>query len=151
MSVPLIISGNIYSLEEAIEARRKTGAEAVMVTRGGVGNPFLLTQIDRYFRTGERLPNPTVSQQIDWCYQLADGLYRQFREDIATGLMRGFAPKFISGCHRCRGYRLRLATGITDRDSLVSIMEEIRSRMGSESINTGGIRHRPDGTVPPDP
>lgn len=155
MSVPLIISGNIYSLDDAIEARRKTGADAVMVARGGVGNPFLVTQIDRYFRTGERLPNPTVSQQIDWCYQLADGLYDQFREDIATGLMRGFAPKFISGCHRCREYRLRLATGITDRDSMVSILEGIRGRMGSEMINTGGLRPKDcvirDGTGPADP
>ena len=152
MSVPLIISGNIYSLDDAVNARRITGADAVMVARGGVGNPFLITQIDRYFRTGERLPNPTVSQQIDWCYQLADGLYGQFREDIATGLMRGFAPKFISGCHKCRGYRLRLATGLVDCQSMVGIMEEIRGRMGSERINTGGIRHHdPDGTGPADP
>lgn len=153
MSVPLIISGNIYSLDDAIRAREATGAEGVMVARGGVGNPFLVTQIDRYFRTGDRLPNPTVSQQIDWCYDLADRLYGQFREDIATGLMRGFAPKFVSGCHRCREYRLRLATGIVDRPSMVSILEEIRERMGDECINTGGIRRYrrdSDGTGPSD-
>ncbi|MBQ5483382.1 MAG: tRNA-dihydrouridine synthase family protein, partial [Candidatus Methanomethylophilus sp.] len=72
MSVPLIISGNIYSLDDAINARRTTGAEAVMLARGGIGNPFLVTQIDRYFRYGERLPNPTVRRQAELCLQLAD-------------------------------------------------------------------------------
>ena len=42
-----------------------------MVARGGVGNPFLITQIDAWFRYGRRLPNPTVAQQIDWCMQLS--------------------------------------------------------------------------------
>ena len=138
--VPLIISGNIYSLDDAIHAREVTGAEGVMVARGGVGNPFLVTQIDRYFRNGERLPNPTVSQQIDWCLQLADAIYRDKREDIATGLMRGFSPKFIAGCHRCREYRFKLATGITDRESMESILEEVRDKMGHEHIHSGGAR-----------
>lgn len=140
MSVPLIISGNIFSLDDAISARKVTGAEGIMVARGGVGNPFLVTQIDRYFRDGVRLESPTVSQQIDWCLQLADAIYKDRREDIATGLMRGFAPKFIAGCHRCRGYRLRLATGITDRETMETIFEEIRESMGHEHIHSGGAR-----------
>ena len=139
--VPLIVSGNIYSVDDAVRAREVTGAEGIMVARGGVGNPFLVTQIDRFFRTGERLQNPTVSQQIDWCLELADRIYADRREDIATGLMRGFAPKFISGCHKCREYRFRLATEIVDRPSMESLLDEIRERMGGERINTGGIRH----------
>ena len=150
MSVPLIYSGNIFSLDDAINASRITGADAIMVARGGVGNPYLVTQMDRYFRTGERLQNPTIDQQIDWCMELADMLYRDMRYDIATGLMRGFAPKFISGTHRCSEYRLRLATEIVDRESMVSLLEEIRGKMGSDRINTGGIRPR-DGTGPSDP
>ena len=54
--------------------------------------------------------------------------------------MRGFAPKFISGCHKCREYRFRLATEIVDRQSMESLFDEIRVRMGNERINTGGIR-----------
>ena len=150
--VPLIVSGNIYSVDDAIRAREITGAEGIMVARGGVGNPFLITQIDTFFRTGSRPDNPTVSQQIDWCLELADRIYADRREDIATGLMRGFAPKFISGCHKCREYRFRLATEIVDRRSMEALFDEIRERMGDERINTGGIRCRDpdsrDGTGP---
>ena len=45
MHVPLIVSGNIYTLDDAINALNITGADAVMVARGGVGNPFLIKQI----------------------------------------------------------------------------------------------------------
>ncbi len=140
MDVPLIISGNIYSLDNAIDAMDITGADAVMVARGGVGNPFLVTQIDEYYRSGERLPNPTVHQQIEWCIQLADMLIDEKGEECAVRKLRSIAPKFVSGCHRCREYRLRLATETDDRQSMVGILEEIDSRMGLEQINTDGRR-----------
>ena len=54
MSVPLMVSGNIYTLDDAIRALDITGAEAVMVARGGVGNPFLIKQIKTFYEPGER-------------------------------------------------------------------------------------------------
>ena len=138
MSVPLIISGNIFSLDDAINALDITGAEGVMVARGGVGNPFLVTQIDHYLRTGEALPNPTISQQVDWCMQLADMIVEEKGEDAAFRKLRSFAPKFVAGCSRCRQYRLRLATETVDRDSLAAIMGEIRDKLGDERIRTQG-------------
>ncbi|MFA6805662.1 MAG: tRNA-dihydrouridine synthase family protein [Candidatus Methanomethylophilaceae archaeon] len=136
MSVPLIISGNIYSLDDAINDVGMTGASGIMVARGGVGNPFLITQIDRYYRTGEKLPNPTIDQQVDWCLELADGLIAEKGEELAMNILRGVAPKFISGCYRSRAYRNRLAIETTDLESLKKILFEIRDRMGSERIRT---------------
>ena len=54
MKVPLVISGNIYTLDDAISALQITGADAVMLARGGVGNPFLLTQINEYLKSGNK-------------------------------------------------------------------------------------------------
>ena len=72
MHVPLVISGNIYTLDDAIKAKEITGAEGVMVARGGIGNPWLIKQIDAYFRTGEIIENTDVLTQIDYCLSLAD-------------------------------------------------------------------------------
>ena len=134
MSVPLIISGNIYSLDNAIDAMNITGADAVMVARGGVGNPYLLTQIDRYFRTGERLRCPTVSQQVDWCLEFMDMLIDEQGEEKAMRKMRCFAPRFIAGCHYSRAHRNHLATSITDKGSLIGFLEKIREELGHERI-----------------
>jgi len=134
MSVPLVISGNIYHLQDAIDAVRTTGASGVMVARGGVGNPFLVTQIDRYFRTGERLQNPTVSQQVDWCLQFMDMLIEEKGEEKAVMKMRCFAPRFIAGCRYSRVHRLNLATNIRDKESIVLFLENIRKELGDVRI-----------------
>ncbi|MBP5735590.1 MAG: tRNA-dihydrouridine synthase [Candidatus Methanomethylophilaceae archaeon] len=127
-------------MEDAVDAIGITGATGVMVARGGVGNPFLCTQIDEYFRSGKKLENPTVHQQIEWCIQLTDMLIDEKGEDCAIRKLRSIAPKFVSGCHRCREYRLRLATETVDRAHLVSILQEIDGKMGLEQINMDGRR-----------
>ncbi|MCQ2079855.1 MAG: tRNA-dihydrouridine synthase [archaeon] len=142
MSVPLIVSGNIYLLEDAIEAQRITGADGVMVARGGIGNPYLCTQIDHYFRTGERLRNPTVSQQVDWCLQLADAVIEELGTDAAMRRLRSYAPHFIAGCYRSREYR-NMLTQIQSRDDLVEILERIRLKLGDDVINNDGRIDQP--------
>ncbi len=139
MSVPLVISGNIYSLDDAINALDITGASGVMVARGGVGNPYLITQIDHYYRTGEALPNPTISQQVDWCLSLADALIQEKGEELAMNVLRGIAPKFIIGCHGCREYRHRLAVETIDLDGLRALLHEIESDLGFEQIHTENL------------
>ena len=140
MSVPLVISGNIYGLDDAISAMDITKADGVMVARGGVGNPFLCTQINEYFQSGRRLENPTVHQEIQWCKEFSDMLINEKGEDCAMRRLKSIAPKFVSGCHRCREYHLRLATETVDREHLIAILDEIDLRMGDERINCDGRR-----------
>lgn len=136
--VPLIVSGNIYTLEDAVAAKEITGATAIMVARGGVGNPFLVTQIDRYLRTGEILPNPTVSQQIDWCIELADAVTRESGEDKGFRRLRSYVPRFVAGCYRSREYRNILVAETVNRERLTAALEKIRSEIGSDRIMNDG-------------
>ena len=129
MHVPLIVSGNIYTLDDAINALNITGAEAVMVARGGVGNPFLITQIKTYFETGERLPNPSFLEQCDYCLNLAEFLSEEKDELTAMRIYRGIAPKFFSGFPNSRALRMVLATSLTDFNSLKRILNEYKEEM----------------------
>ena len=129
MNVPLIVSGNIYSLDDAIKALDISGADAVMVARGGVGNPFLITQIKHYFETGERLPNPSFLEQCDYCLKLARSMVEEKGELSAMRIYRGIAPKFFSGFPNSRNLRTILATSLTDCQSLVRILDEFKEKM----------------------
>ena len=126
MNIPLIVSGNIYTLDDAIKALDLTGAEAVMVARGGVGNPFLIKQIQRYFETGERLPNPSFLEQCEYCLELAKSMVEEKGELTAMRIYRSIAPKFFSGFANSRILRTVLATSLTDYASLVRILEEYK-------------------------
>ena len=126
MTVPLMVSGNIYTLDDAINALEITGAEAVMVARGGVGNPFLITQIKHYYETGERLPNPSFLEQCEYCLALARSMIEEKDEFTAMRIYRGIAPKFFSGFANSRTLRTVLATSLTDYASLVRIIDEFK-------------------------
>ena len=126
MNVPLMVSGNIYTLDDAINAIDITGADAVMVARGGVGNPFLITQIKHYYETGERLPNPSFLEQCDYCLALARSMIEEKDEYTAMRIYRGIAPKFFQGFPNSRTLRTVLATSLTDYQSLVKIIDEFK-------------------------
>lgn len=129
MSVPLIVSGNIYKLDDAINALNITGAEAVMVARGGMGNPFLIKQIKTFYETGQRLPNPSFLKQVTFCLALAKSLIEEKGEFGAMRIYRGIAPKFFSGFANAKILRTILATSLTTYQSLVNILEEFKNNL----------------------
>jgi len=124
MTVPLAVSGNIFTLDDAINALEITGADAVMVARGGVGNPFLLTQINRYFKTGERLPSPSLKEQLEWCYKLGTMIVEEKGEERGMRIYRSIASKFLNGFPNSKDYRVRLTTELVDLKSLRDILED---------------------------
>ena len=126
MKVPLMVSGNIYTLDDAINALEITGADAVMVARGGMGNPYLIKQIKTYFETGERLANPSFLEQCEYCLELAKSMCEEKGELTAMRIYRGIAPKFFSGFANSRVLRTVLATSLTDYQSLVNILDEFK-------------------------
>lgn len=126
MSVPLAVSGNIYTLDDAIKALEITGADLVMVARGGMGNPFLITQIKQYYENGERLLTPSLDEQIKYCLSLADYLIQEKGEKRAMMVYRAIAPKFFTGFPNAKILRSRLAQELTSKNNLIKIIEEYR-------------------------
>ena len=126
MSVPLMVSGNIYTLDDAINALNITGADAVMVARGGVGNPFLITQIKTFYETGKRLPNPSFLEQCNYCLELARSMIEDKGELTAMRIYRSIAPKFFSGFANSRTLKTVLSTSLTTYQSLVNILDEFK-------------------------
>lgn len=122
MNVPLIVSGNIYSIDDAVKALEITGADAVMVARGGVGNPFLIKQLNHYFSTGKILPNPTLEEQKQYCLELAEELIKEKGEEKAMRIYRGIASKFFNGFANSKNIRLKLSNELVSFQHLKDIL-----------------------------
>lgn len=125
MSVPLIVSGDIYSLDDAIKALEISKADAVMVARGGTGNPTLVKQIDTYFKTGERLPNASLEENIKYLLEFTDLLIEEKGEYRAMSILRGIAPKFFNGYPGMKQIKNQIAQTITTKESLLKILNNI--------------------------
>ena len=122
MNVPLIVSGDIFSLEDAINAIEITGADAVMVARGGVGNPTLVTQIDKYFKTGEKVELPSLEENIKYMMQFVDMLIEEKGEIKAMKIARGIVTKFFNGYTGTKQIKNEIAQNIVTRQDLVNIL-----------------------------
>ncbi len=123
MSIPLVVSGNIYKLEDALNALEITGADAVMVARGGVGNPTLISNINNYFE-GKELVSTSINEQIEYCLELAKDLIEEKGEKIAMRVYRGIATKFLDGLPNSKQTKSRLSTDLNTYDDLVRILSE---------------------------
>ena len=122
MNVPLVVSGNIYTLDDAIEAVNITGADAVMIARGGLGNPLLAHQINVYYEQNERIDCTSLYEQVDYCLELARYLIEEKGEDKAMLIYRSIAPKFFFDLPNVKKIKTRLANELKSYKDLEEII-----------------------------
>jgi tRNA-dihydrouridine synthase B len=65
LTIPVIANGDIISVESALACLAQTGADGVMCSRGTLGYPFLVGEIDHYLKTGQYRPTPTAVQRLE--------------------------------------------------------------------------------------
>ena len=91
LDIPTIANGDIVSVESAVRCLEETGADGVMCSRGTLGYPFLVGEIDHFLKTGRQLPAPTPLQRLQYAREHLQGLWeykgergiRQARKHLA--------------------------------------------------------------------
>ncbi|MGK7884796.1 MAG: tRNA dihydrouridine synthase DusB [Crocosphaera sp.] len=75
LTIPVIANGDIFSVEAAIDCLEITGADGVMCSRGTLGYPFLVGEIDHFFSTGIKQNQPTLREKIECAKEHLKGLW----------------------------------------------------------------------------
>jgi tRNA-dihydrouridine synthase B len=75
ISIPVIANGDIFSVAAAIACLEQTGADGVMCSRGTLGYPFLVGEIDHFLKTGQILPPPSSIARLECAKEHLQNLY----------------------------------------------------------------------------
>jgi nifR3 family TIM-barrel protein len=90
LPAPVILTGGLSSPEAVRAAHERTGAAAVMLARGSLGNPWLFAQL-----LGERAEDPTpreVRDELDW---VMDRAVEHLGGPRAGRYLRQFYPWYL--------------------------------------------------------
>jgi nifR3 family TIM-barrel protein len=91
LPVPVILTGGLSDATQVREAFRLTGADAVMLARGALGNPWIFAQLVR-----GRESEPTreeVLAELQWTIECA---VEHLGEERATRYLRKFYPWYLA-------------------------------------------------------
>ena len=112
-TVPFIANGDIRSVQDAKFMIDEAGADAVMIGRAARSNPYIFTQINHYFETGEILPDLPFNDMLNVAKDHLKRLVNLKGEVIAVREFRGLAPHYLrgtSGAAKIRGAVARAET-----------------------------------------
>jgi tRNA-dihydrouridine synthase B len=128
LSIPVIANGDIFSAEAAIACLEATGADGVMCSRGTLGYPFLVGEVDHYLKTGEHRAKPTPVERLKVAREHLVGLHaykgdrgiRQARKHM-TWYAKGFAGAAVLRGQLCLVENLQ--QGLDLLDSAIAKLE----------------------------
>jgi len=108
LPVPVLVSGGLHTAERACQALERTGAAAVLLARGALGNPWLFEEL-----LGRRSVEPDrgeVLAELDWVMERA---VEHLGADRATRYLRKFYPWYEERLGTGRALRAALQTAPT--------------------------------------
>ncbi|HXR28662.1 MAG TPA: tRNA-dihydrouridine synthase [Solirubrobacteraceae bacterium] len=113
LPAPVILTGGLSSVARAREAFAQTGAAAVMLARGALGNPWMFTQL-----LGEREREAAPAEVLDELRWTIDRAVEHLGEDRATRYMRKFYPWYLTRLGLDSQSTARLQQELQESDSL---------------------------------
>jgi tRNA-dihydrouridine synthase len=116
----VILSGGLQDDDRVLAAYAETGAAAVMLARGALGNPWLFSRV-----LGAREDEPTVDEvlaELDW---VMDRAVEHLGAERAGRYLRKFYPWYLErlGAGREQQEAFQAAASIDDARALVRALE----------------------------
>ena len=97
INIPFIANGDVETPQDAKRILDHTGADAVMIGRAALGDPWMMYRTVHYLETGDLMPEPSVQEKMDVCLLHFERLKALKGEKVAVREMRKHASWYLKG------------------------------------------------------
>ena len=136
IQIPIFGNGDVDSVEKAAAWRLEYEVDGIMIGRGAIGNPWIFREVKHYFKTGEYLPPPTLTERVQVCRTHFEKSIEWKGERTGVFEMRRHYANYFKGIPHFKEYRMRLVKAV-DIPEILSILDELEesfSRQESEAV-----------------
>jgi len=136
LRVPVIGNGDVASPDEAMGRLRETGADAIMVGRAALGNPWLIRDIAAAMRGAAAPAPPTIEQRVDFAREHFEAMLERYGAKSGLLQMRKHLGWYIKGVHDASSIRERINKA-TEPEEVRAMLEEARAAQPAERDGIG--------------
>jgi tRNA-dihydrouridine synthase B len=129
VSLPVVVNGDIVTVEDAAEALRLSGADGVMIGRGAYGRPWFLRQVMDYLKDGSRTPAPALSRRIEVMLEHYEELLALYGSRLGVRIARKHLGWYAKGIDGAAAFR----ADMNREDNPERVKEMIRALFAQEA------------------